>query len=242
MKTSLLFLSIMLLSFQISWAQNRDTIHGPLLSGTAPSFKAVSTTGDISFPDDYFGKWKILFSHPADFTPVCTSEMLALASIQNDFKNLNTALVVISTDGLNSHMEWVKSIDSISVNGSPKVNIEFPIVSDPDYKISKKYGILQIDSMGNKDIRGVYIIDPNNKIRAFFYYPRAVGRNTDEIKRTLIALQTEDKNNVLMPANWEPGKDVLIKSPKTLKDAEKLEAKKDPKLKEITWYLWYKKL
>jgi peroxiredoxin (alkyl hydroperoxide reductase subunit C) len=242
MKTSILFISIMLLSFQISWTQNRDSLHGPMTWGTAPSFKAVSTMGDIKFPDDYFGKWKILFSHPADFTPVCTSEIMALAAVQNEFKDMNTALIGISTDGLNSHMEWIKSMDSISINGSPKVNIDFPLISDVDLKISKLYGLVQMDSMGKRDIRGVYIIDPDNKIRAFFYYPKTVGRNVQEIKRTLLALQLEDKHDVLIPANWEPGKDVLIKSPKTLKDAEKLEAKKDPKLKEITWYLWYKKL
>ncbi len=242
MKTKIILFSIILLSFQPILAQTKDSIHGPMLSGTAPSFKAISTLGDINFPDDYFGKWKILFSHPADFTPVCTTEILALAAIQDDFKNLNTALIGISTDGLNSHMEWIKSMDSLSINGSKKVNVEFPLISDVDLKISKLYGIVQLDSTGNKDVRGVYIIDPDNKIRAFFYYPKTVGRNMDEIKRTLIALQTEDKHNVLIPANWKPGDEVLIHSPKTIKDAQKLEAKKDSKLREITWYMWFKKL
>jgi peroxiredoxin 2/4 len=242
MKIFLLIFAITLLSFQTSWSQSKDTLHGPLLSGTAPSFKAVSTLGDINFPDDYYGKWKILFSHPADFTPVCTSEILALGAIQNEFKNMNTALIIISTDGLNSHIEWVKSIDSISIKGAAPIRIDFPLVSDVDLKISKLYGIVQTDSTGNKDIRGVYIIDPDNKIRAFFYYPKTVGRNIAEIKRTLIALQTEDKHDVLLPANWQPGDDVLLHSPKTIKESDKLEAKKDPKLSKITWYMWLKKL
>jgi peroxiredoxin 2/4 len=243
MKTSLLILVISLLSFHASYSQSNDSINGrPLISGTAPSFKAVSTLGDINFPDDYFGKWKIIFSHPADFTPVCTSEMLALADYQNDFKDLNTALIVLSTDGLNSHIEWVKSMDTISGKMASPIKINFPIVTDADLKISKQYGIVQTDLKGKRDIRGVFIIDPDNKIRAFFYYPATVGRNVEEIKRTLIALQTEDKNNVLIPANWQPGNDVLISSPKTMNDAKKLEQKKDPKLHEVTWYMWYMKL
>jgi peroxiredoxin (alkyl hydroperoxide reductase subunit C) len=242
MKNILLFLGIILFSIHIGFSQNNDSVARPIISGTAPSFKAVSTMGTINFPGDYYGKWKILFSHPADFTPVCTSEMLALAAVQNEFKDLNTALIGISTDGLNSHMAWIQSIDSISAKSSTKVDVDFPLITDADLKISKLYGIVQTDTSGSKDIRGVFIIDPDNKIRAFFYYPKTVGRNVQEIKRTLIALQTDDKHNVLTPANWQPGDDVLMKSPKTLKDAQKLEAKKDPKLREITWYMWYKNL
>jgi peroxiredoxin (alkyl hydroperoxide reductase subunit C) len=243
MKTALLFIAITLLSFQSIYSQSKDSLMPrPLITGTAPSFKAVSTMGVINFPGDYYGKWKILFSHPADFTPVCTTEMLAMATIQKDFKDLNTVLIGISTDGLNSHIAWVQSIDSIASKSGNKVDMNFPLITDADFKISKLYGIMQMDSSGNKDIRGVFIIDPDNKIRAFFYYPNAVGRNVDEIKRVLMALQMEDKRNVLLPANWHPGDDVLIKSPATVKDAEKLEEKKDAKLREVTWYLWYKKL
>jgi peroxiredoxin 2/4 len=242
MKTIIIIFTIILLSFNMSWSQSNGTTSRPLISGIAPSFKAVSTTGNISFPDDYFGKWKILFSHPADFTPVCTSEILALAAIQQDFKKLNTALIVISTDGLNSHLAWVKSMDSIASKTTIPYKIEFPLISDDNLKISKEYGIVQLDSIGNRDIRGVFIIDPDDHIRAFFYYPSTVGRNVEEIKRTLIALQTQDNKDVLIPANWQPGDEVLIHSPKTMKEAEKLEQKKNPKLREVTWYLWYKKL
>lgn len=244
MKTTIFILSFIVLSFQTGKAQTKVTSHGPLISGTAPSFKGISTQGDINFPDDYFGKWKILFSHPADFTPVCTSEIMALAKMQNEFKKLNTALIVISTDGINSHMEWVRLIDSITYDSSgvTHVDIEFPLITDADLSISKLYGLVQPDSTSKKDIRGVYFIDPDNKIRAFFFYPFAVGRNMQEIKRTLIALQTEDKHDCLMPANWQPGGEVLLKSPKTVKEAEKLEALKSPALRKVTWYMWYKKL
>lgn len=234
MKTLLLF-SFFLISYA-TWSQTNPT--GPLISGKAPSFSASSTMGMVNFPDDFFGKWKILFSHPADFTPVCTSEIMALASVQEEFKELKTALIVISTDRLNSHIEWVKSIESISIEGAAPVKIEFPLVSDSDLKISRAYGILQPGHEQEIDIRGVMIIDPDNNIRAFFHYPQSVGRNIEEIKRTLIALQTQDKHNVFTPANWQPGNDVLLPSPATQAEAEKLEAKKDPKLRKVTWYMW----
>ncbi len=216
--------------------------NGPLTSGTAPSFKAISTMGEINFPDDYFGKWKIIFSHPADFTPVCTSEILALAASQEEFKKLKTQLLVISTDGLNSHIQWVKSMESISYEGFSPVKIDFPLIADNELEVSRLYGLLQSNSNERRDIRGVVFIDPNNKIRAFFHYPNSVGRNIEEIKRTLIALQTEDRFSVQTPANWQPGEEVLIKSPSSIQEAEKLERKKDASLRKVTWYMWYKKL
>jgi peroxiredoxin 2/4 len=245
MKKTFLLFALFGLSIQICWPQSKDAPHGPLVYGTAPAFKAISTLGTINFPDDYYGKWKILFSHPADFTPVCTSEILSLATTQDDFKKLNAALIVISTDGLNSHLEWIQSMESISVDSVKPVKIEFPIISDVDLNISTLYGIIQLDtldSIAKKDIRGVFIIDPENKIRTFFAYPQTVGRNIEEIKRVLLALQTEDKQDVLIPANWQPGDDVLIHSPKTIKESEKLDEKKDLKLRKITWYMWYRKL
>lgn len=231
-----------LLIVQLCVAQQDISRNSPIAWGYAPSFTASSTTGTVNFPSDYYGQWKILFSHPADFTPVCTSEILVLAELQEEFKKLNTALIVISTDGLNSHIEWVKSMESISVKGSKPVKIEFPLVTDANLEISKKYGILQQDSLMNRDIRSVYIINPENDIQAMFYYPRSVGRNMQEIKRTLIALQTHEKHNVLTPADWNPGDDVLLPSPNTMADAEKLRAKKKPDMYEAAWYMWYKKL
>jgi peroxiredoxin (alkyl hydroperoxide reductase subunit C) len=235
---SLIFISL----FNYSFAQENKDIRIPLIGETAPSFEANSTNGNIKFPDDYFGKWKILFSHPADFTPVCTSEVLELSALQKEFKDLNTAIVVISTDGINSHIEWIKSIEKLEYNEKKIEKIQFPLITDANLEISKKYGMLHPYSSSSKDVRGVFIIDPENKIQAMFFYPTTVGRNLDEIKRTLIALQMHQKNSVMTPANWSPGEEVLIPSPKTIEEAEKLKEKKDPNLREVAWYMWLKKI
>jgi peroxiredoxin (alkyl hydroperoxide reductase subunit C) len=242
MKALFISISIIFASLIGAYAQDATIPQSPISSGYAPSFSAKSTTGDIKFPDDFFGKWKILFSHPADFTPVCTSEILQLALMQDEFKKLNTALIVISTDGINSHLEWTRSIESIAVNRGTPVKIDFPLVSDLDMSISKKYGILQTEGGKTFDRRTVYILNEENKIMAMFYYPNNVGRNIEEIKRTLIALQTAEKNDILTPANWQPGADVFIPSPATISDAEKLAEKKKPELYQEAWYMWYKKL
>ena len=232
----------LLFSILLSWNTFAQNTGGPLINGSAPAFTAESTLGKIHFPDDYFAKWKIIFSHPADFTPVCTSEILLLSALQEDFKKLNTVLIVVSTDGLNSHIEWVKSMEALNYKGQGNIKINFPLVSDVNLDISKKYRILRSDSASHKDIRSVFFIDPDNNIRAMFYYPSTVGRNMEEIKRTLIALQTDDKYDVMTPANWQPGDDVLIHSPSSITEAEKLKEKKSPDLKEFTWYMWFKKI
>jgi peroxiredoxin 2/4 len=242
MKKSLGLTFILVLTATLLFSQTTPEVRIPLIGETAPSFTGESTRGKITFPDDYYGKWKILFSHPAAFTPVCTSELIELAAMQADLEKLNTKVVVISTDGLNSHIAWVKSIESIRYEGKDPVKVNFPIISDNNLEISKKYGMIHSYTSTTRDIRGVFIIDENDKIKATFFYPMNVGRNMDEIKRTLIALQTADNKNVLTPANWTPGKDVLIPSPKTEAEADKLAAKKDPDLREVVWYMWFKKL
>jgi peroxiredoxin (alkyl hydroperoxide reductase subunit C) len=241
MKSSLIISTFILLLTWQGFTQDNKDIRIPLLGEISPRFTASSTLGKINFPDDYFGKWKILFSHPADFTPVCTSEIIELTNLQQDFKDLNTAILVISTDGLNSHIEWVKSIESLEYKDHKNIKVEFPLVSDVGLEISKKFGMLHPYSNTTKDVRGVFIIDPENKIQATFFYPATVGRNMEEIKRTLIALQTHDKDYCLTPANWRPGDDVLIPSPASSDDAQKLRKKNDPNLKEIAWYMWLKK-
>lgn len=231
---------IMGLSWQTTTAQTYP--ENPLTKGEAPSFTASSTHGEINFPGDFSGKWKILFSHPGDFTPVCTTEIMALADLQEEFKKLNTALIVLSTDGLNSHVSWVNSMESLERKDLPKVKIDFPIISDSDLGISKKYGIINANSIKIIDIRAVFFINPENQIKAMFYYPDYVGRNIPEILRTLEALQLNDKKNVLTPANWKPGEDVLLPSPKSIEESRKLAAKNDPNLYQLAWYLWYRKL
>ncbi|MCX6247448.1 MAG: peroxiredoxin [Bacteroidetes bacterium] len=242
MKRLLVITLFVLFTSNYLFSQENKEVRIPLIGETAPSFTAESTNGKITFPDDYYGKWKILFSHPAAFTPVCSSELIELAAMQKDFDKLDTKVIVVSTDGLNSHIAWKKSMESIRYNDKETVKMTFPLISDNNLEVSKKYGMIHSYSSTTRDIRGVFIIDPNDKIRAIFFYPMSVGRNMDEIKRTIMALQMADGKNVLTPANWLPGKDVLIPAPKTEADADKLASKKDPDLSELAWYMWLKKI
>jgi len=223
-------------------AQESIDIRIPLTGETAPSFKAESTIGPINFPKDYYGKWKILFSHPADFTPVCSTELLELANDQESFKELNTQIVVMSTDSKNSHIEWISSLEDLTYKGREIEEIDFPVVADDNLNISKTYGMIHPNSSSTRDVRGVFIIDPDDIIRAMFFYPMATGRNLEEIKRTLIALQLTDKENIFTPANWQPGEDVLLPAPATKEAADRLADNRDPKLTSLTWYIWFMKL
>jgi peroxiredoxin 2/4 len=241
MRKRLLLILISAICIIFSQAQDSKETRIPLIGEPAPKFTAESTSGTINFPDDYFAKWKILFSHPADFTAVCSSEILELANLQNDFKGLNAQLVVVSTDAVSSHIEWVKSLESAKYKSREPVKINFPLVSDKSLEVSKEYGMIHSYSSTTKDVRGVFIIDPNDKIRAIFFYPMEVGRNLDELKRTLIALQTAEKQNVLIPADWQPGQDVMLHSPKTSAEADKLSEKDTPGVYSINWYMWFKK-
>jgi len=220
--------------------ENKET-RIPLLGELAPQFVAESTKGRITFPDDYELKWKILFSHPSDFTPVCSSEIIELAFMQNEFDKLEAKLIVVSTDGLESHIDWVKSLESIKYKGKPTPKINFPLVADKSLVISKKYGMIHSYTSTTRDVRGVFIIDPSDRIRAVFFYPFDIGRNIEEIKRTLIALQTTEKKNVLTPANWLPGQDYLLHAPKSILESEKLSKKNDPDLYSLDWYMWFQK-
>lgn len=236
----LVIIQVIMLSVIVK-AQAPDENRIPMLGETAPSFEARTTQGNINFPTDYFGKWKILFSHPADFTPVCSTEILDLAEMQDEFKKLNTQLLVLSTDGLNSHIEWIYSLEKIQAEEGTSVGINFPFVPDVGLEISKKYGMIHPRMSSTKTVRGVFIINPENKICAIFFYPITTGRNLQEIKRSLLALQESDRNNVLTPANWNPGDDYLIPSPASREEADKLARKNDSNLYSKEWYLWYKK-
>ena len=242
MKRSHYFILLILFAGSHVFSQDNKDVRIPLIGETAPSFTAETTNGKITFPNDYYGKWKILFSHPAAFTRVCTTELIELADMQEDFKKLDTKLIVVSTDGINSHIAWKKSMEEMRYKDRTTPKIEFPLISDVSLEVSKKYGMIHSFSSTTRDVRGVFIIDPNDKIRAIFFYPFMVGRNLEEIKRTVIALQTADDKNILTPANWLPGQDVLIHSPKTEAEADQLASKKDPDLHELAWYLWFKKM
>jgi peroxiredoxin (alkyl hydroperoxide reductase subunit C) len=241
MKTKFAILITFLFSINQLWSQENKETRIPLLGEFAPQFTAESTKGKITFPDDYVMKWKILFSHPSDFTPVCSSEIIELALMQEDFEKLGTQLVVVSTDGLESHVEWIKSLEAVKYKGKTTHKINFPLVADNNLVVSKMYGMIHSYTGVTRDVRGVFIIDPNDRIQAIFFYPSNVGRNIEEIKRTLIALQTTEKENVLTPVNWKPGEDYLLHAPKTKADAENLSQKHDPQLYSLDWYLWFQK-
>jgi len=217
MKKIILFAALFLAVTQI-WSQEQKNSRIPLLGEEAPAFTAESTNGTIEFPADYGNKWKIICSHPADFTPVCTSELMELALMQQDFKDLNVALLVVSTDELERHKGWKKAMEDMIANdkNNEPVKIKFPLVDDSKMNISWQYGMVNPTVDSRQAVRGVFIIDPQNKIQSISFYPTNVGRNLDEVKRTVIALQTAQKNTVLTPVNWQPGKDVLLPYPKSV--------------------------
>jgi peroxiredoxin (alkyl hydroperoxide reductase subunit C) len=211
----------------------------PLIGESAPSFTAESTNGTINFPGDFGRKWKILFSHPQDFTPVCSTEILELAYLQDEFDKLGVKLVVVSTDALETHVQWKKSLESLNLNNRGLVKIKFPIVDDKDKSISKKYGMIHAATNTTKDVRGVFIINPDNVISAFYFYPPNVGRNTDELLRTITALQTTFADKVMTPVNWKAGNDLLVPLPPKV-DANSTTAAPEGFYSPV-WYLMYKK-
>lgn len=240
MKRLLLIFGILFLFLNLTFGQQGGSQRIPLIGTPAPSFKAPSTNGPISFPSDFGSNWKILFSHPRDFTPVCSSEVLDLAYRQDDFAALGTKIVVLSVDRLVSHQSWKADLEDISFKGREKVKIEFPMVVDSSYAISYKYGMVDTRSSRSQSVRGVFFIDPENVVRAFQFYPSEVGRSTDEILRTLQALQAHDSHeNVVLPVNWQPGDD-FMKMFLTAEDKEELK-KPDSDVYYINWYMIYKK-
>lgn len=237
----LCFIAAMLfLSLSASVAQQGAGQRIPLIGSKAPSFKAPSTNGPVSFPGDFGESWKILFAHPRDFTPVCSSEILDLAFRQKEFKDLGAQIVVMSVDRLVSHQSWKADLEGINFRGRDRVKIEFPLVVDSSYAISHKYGMVDTRSKSGQSVRGIFFIDPENVIRAFQFYPSEVGRNTDEILRTLQALQAHDsRENVVLPVNWRPGDD-FMKMYLTAEDKKELK-KPEPDVYYINWYMIYKK-
>ena len=183
----------------------------PRIGDIAPEFKAITTQGDINFPSDFQGKWVILFSHPADFTPVCTSEFMTFAKMEPEFEALNCKLVGLSIDGLYSHIAWLRTIqEKIEFKGMKNMEVRFPLIEDITMEVAKKYGMIQPGESSTKAVRAVFFIDPKGIIRAIIYYPLSLGRNFQELKRALIAMQTADKHNIATPADWQPGDDVIV--------------------------------
>lgn len=183
----------------------------PRIGDKAPEFVASTTQGEINFPSDYKGSWSILFSHPADFTPVCTSEFMTFASMEDKFSEANCKLVGLSVDGLYSHIAWLRTIkEKIEWNGMKDVDVMFPLIDDIKMEVAKLYGMIQPNEDTTKAVRAVFFVDPKGIIRAIIYYPLSLGRNFDELYRVLIALQTADEFDIATPADWRPGDDVIV--------------------------------
>ena len=187
-----------------------NTNRMPLLGDPAPEFIAETTQGTIHFPQDYEGKWVILFSHPADFTPVCTTEFMTFGSMIDEFKALNTELVGLSVDSLYAHIAWLRKIQELEWNGKKNIDITFPLIEDIRMEVGAKYGMIQPGQSNTQAVRAVFVIDPKGIIRTILYYPLTTGRNFDEIKRIVLALQKADAENCATPADWRPGDDVLV--------------------------------
>jgi peroxiredoxin (alkyl hydroperoxide reductase subunit C) len=185
------------------------------LNDPAPQFKAHSTQGEISL-SDYKGKWVVLFSHPADFTPVCTTEFVEFARLQDEFSQRNTQLIGLSIDSVPAHIAWVRNIEE-----NFGVQVKFPVLADLNMKVAQLYGMIHPGADTTATVRCVFIIDPDQVVRAMLYYPLTNGRNIEEVLRLVDALQTHDKHNVATPANWQPGENVLMKPPATQEAAEK---------------------
>ncbi len=186
----------------------------PRLGSPAPSFEAVTTYGTIRL-EDFRGGWIVLFSHPADFTPVCTTEFLAFAALAPALRERNVELLGLSIDSPTSHIAWVRNIKE-----KFGVDIPFPIIADSNKEVAMLYGMLMPGESKTETSRCVFVIDPAGIIRAMIYYPLTTGRNTDEILRLIDALQTTDKHGVATPANWKPGDKVIVPPPSTVEEAE----------------------
>lgn len=213
----------------------------PMIGDPAPAFRAMTTMGKINFPDDYKGNWVVLFSHPADFTPVCTTEFIGFSKLSDEFEALNTKLLGLSIDSLHSHLAWARNIETIDLDGKGAVKVKFPIIADISMQVAKKYGMLQTVAK-TQTVRAVFVIDPEGIIRTILYYPMSTGRNLPEILRIIQSLQMHDEVNVSTPANWQPGDEVILGAPLTLEEAEKRMSGEDASVRSLEWYLAFKKV
>ncbi len=221
----------------------QEIVRIPLIGERAPSFEAVTTQGKISFPDDYKGKWVILFSHPADFTPVCTTEFMTFASMAEEFRALNCELIGLSIDSNFSHIAWLRTIkEKIKFRDMENVEVNFPLIADLKMEVAKKYGMVQPSASDTQAVRAVFFIDPQGTIRALVYYPLSNGRNFDEIKRLLIAMQTSDKFKVATPADWRPGEKVIVPPPGSCGQAAERVAGSGRDYECQDWFLCFKNL
>lgn len=214
----------------------------PLIGDDAPAFTATTTQGEINFPSDYKGKWVILFSHPADFTPVCTSEFMTFARMEPEFTALNTELVGLSVDSLYAHIAWLRTIkEKIKWNGMENMEVTFPLIVDISMNVANKFGMIQPNQSATEAVRAVFIIDPKAKIRTILYYPLSTGRNFDEIKRIIQALQKADSEGVATPADWRPGDDVIVPPAGSCGTAEERAQGSDDTDYCLDWFMCFRK-
>jgi len=209
----------------------------PRINEQAPDFQAKSTQGVIRLSDyTSRGKWVLLFSHPADFTPVCTTEFVEFARNFPEFEKRNVQLIGVSVDSVPAHIAWLRNIEQ-----NFNVKVDFPVVADLDQKVAGLYGLVHEAASDTAAVRAVFFIDPKQNVRALLYYPQSLGRSIAEIVRVFDALQTADANAVSTPANWVPGKPVIVPPPQTKQDAD-ARAKSNGDLKVKDWYFAEKEL
>lgn len=199
------------------------------LNGPAPDFEANTTHGTLRLSEYGKGKWVILFSHPADFTPVCTTEFVEFSRVLPEMDRRGVRLLGVSVDSIYSHIAWVRNVED-----KFGVKIGFPVVADRDQKVARLYGMIHAPSSDTATVRCVYFIDPKQTVRAMIYYPMQVGRSFDEILRVVDALQTVDREQVATPANWRPGQDVIVPAPVTAQAADERAHAKNLDVKD--WY------
>ncbi|MFO8023347.1 MAG: peroxiredoxin [Perlabentimonas sp.] len=215
----------------------------PRIGDKAPEFKAVTTQGDINFPADYKGSWVILFSHPADFTPVCTSEFMTFANMEDKFAEANTKLVGLSVDGLYSHIAWLRTIkEKIEYKGMKNIEVKFPLIEDITMEVATKYGMMMPGESNTKAVRAVFVIDPEGIVRTVLYYPLSLGRNFEELYRIVIALQTADEFKIATPADWQPGDEVIVPTAGSCGVAKERMESKDEDTHCYDWFFCTKKL
>lgn len=208
----------------------------PRLNEPAPDFTAETTHGPLSLAS-LRGRWVVLFSHPADFTPVCTTELVDFARRYDEFQALNTQLIGLSIDSIYAHIAWVRSMEQ-----NFGVKIAYPMIADLDTRVAQLYGMIHAGASSTATVRCVFVIDDKGLVRAMIYYPLTTGRNVDEILRLVKALQTADANGVSTPVNWQPGEPVIVPAPKTMEGADKRMAGAEQGVETQDWYFAKKSL
>lgn len=216
-------------------AAAKDQRSLPRIGDRAPDFKAVTTHGEIDFKSWQGGKWVLMCSHPADFTPVCSTELTELARRNDEFESRNFKVIGVSIDSIHSHLAWVENLHQILDTRLP-----FPLIADVDKQVSELYGMIHPGESSTVTVRALFFIDPKQTIRAIIYYPLNVGRNVDEILRVCDALQTADGNAVACPVNWKKGDKVIVPPPKTEKEVEARKALSN--VERLDFYLVRKSL